>query len=158
MTRWRAIDRTTGEILGEPDPPEGGLSGATPPDERPLVLPSDATPSVRGRIPLEVVVAGWRFDLEVEDAAIAEIRERATAGHEAAVHRGPTEVRAIIPGRVVAVEVVAGEAVMTGQRLLAVEAMKMENELRAPRDGTVDRVVVAVGETVELGDPLVVIR
>jgi len=158
MTRWRAIDRATGEILGELDPSEGGPIGVTPPGERPLVLPSDATPSVRGRIPLEVVVAGWRFDLEVEDADIAEIRERATAGHEAAVHRGPTEVRAIIPGRVVAVAVVAGEAVMTGQRLLAVEAMKMENELRAPRDGTVDRVVVAVGETVELGDPLVVIR
>ncbi|HEY8818777.1 MAG TPA: biotin/lipoyl-containing protein [Candidatus Limnocylindrales bacterium] len=158
MTRWHATDRTTGEILGEPDPPEGGPTNATPPGERPLVLPSDATPSVRGRIPLEVVVAGWRFDLEVEDATIAEIRERATAGHEAAVHRGPTEVRAIIPGRVVAVAVVAGEAVMTGQRLLAVEAMKMENELRAPRDGTIERVVVAVGETVELGDPLVVIR
>ncbi|MEA2619573.1 MAG: hypothetical protein QOC97_346 [Chloroflexota bacterium] len=158
MTRWRATDRATGEILGQPDPPGGGPTGATPPGERPLVIASGATPSARGRIPLEVVVAGWRFDLEVEDVAIAEIRERATAGHEAAVNRGPTEVRAIIPGRVVAVAVVAGEAVMTGQRLLAVEAMKMENELRAPRDGTVDRVVVAVGETVELGDPLVVIR
>jgi len=39
-----------------------------------------------------------------------------------------------------------------------VEAMKMENELRAPRDGTIEEVVVAVGETVELGDPLVVLR
>ena len=158
MTRWRVTDRATGEILGEPDPPDGDPPRGTPPGERPLILPSAARPSVRGRIPLEVVVAGWRFDLEVEDVAIAEIRERATAGHEAAVHDGPTEVRAIIPGRVVAVAVVAGEAVTTGQRLLAVEAMKMENELRAPRDGTIDRVVVAVGETVELGDPLVVIR
>ena len=34
----------------------------------------------------------------------------------------------------------------------------MENQLRAPRDGTVERVAVAVGQTVELGDPLVVIR
>ena len=58
----------------------------------------------------------------------------------------------------VAVAVVVGDAVTTGQRLLAVEAMKMENELRAPRDGTIDRVVVAVGQTVELGDSLVVIR
>ena len=158
MTRWRVTDRATGEILGESDPPVGDPNREGKPGERPLVLPSTALPSVRGRIPLEVVVAGWRFDLEVEDAAIADLRERATAGHEAAVHHGPTEVRAIIPGRVVAVAVVAGEAVMTGQRLLAVEAMKMENELRAPRDGTIDRVVVAVGQTVELGDPLVVIR
>ena len=46
---------------------------------------------------------------------------------------------------------------MAGQRLLAVEAMKMENELRSPRAGTVDRVADAPGQTVELGDPLVVI-
>ena len=73
-------------------------------------------------------------------------------------HHGPTEVRAIIPGRVVSVAVEAGDAVVAGQRLLAVEAMKMENELRSPRAGTVDRVATAVGQTVELGDPLVVIR
>ena len=36
--------------------------------------------------------------------------------------------------------------------------MKMQNELRAPRDGTVDRVAVGPGETVELGDVLVVLR
>jgi biotin carboxyl carrier protein len=56
------------------------------------------------------------------------------------------------------VAVEAGDAVVAGQRLLAVEAMKMENELRSPRAGTVDRVATAVGQTVELGDPLVVIR
>jgi biotin carboxyl carrier protein len=151
-------DRSSGEVLTEIDPPAGATNGAAPPGERPIVLPSVSPPSVRGRISLEVVVAGWRFEFEVEDAAIAAIRERATAGHDAAVQHGPTEVRAIIPGRVVAVAVVAGDAVSVGQRLLAVEAMKMENELRAPRDGTIDRVVVAVGQTVELGDPLVVIR
>ncbi len=52
----------------------------------------------------------------------------------------------------------AGDEVAAGQRLLAVEAMKMENELRAPRGGTVELVAVAVGQTVELGDSLVVIR
>ena len=56
------------------------------------------------------------------------------------------------------VAVAAGDAVVAGQRLLAVEAMKMENELRSPRAGTVDRVAIAVGQTVELGDPLVVLR
>jgi biotin carboxyl carrier protein len=156
VTRWRIVDCGTGEVLTEP--PDGPSSEAISPGDRPIILPSVVPPSVRGRIPLEVVVAGWRFEFEVEDAAIAAIRDRATAGHDAAVQHGPTEIRAIIPGRVVAVAVVAGEAVSAGQRLLAVEAMKMENELRAPRDGTIDRVVVAVGETVELGDPLVVIR
>ena len=156
VTRWRIVDRGTGEVLNEPT--DGPSSEAISPGDRPIVLPSVVPPSARGRIPLEVVIAGWRFEFEVEDAAIADIRDRATPGHDAAVQHGPTEVRAIIPGRVVAVAVVAGEAVSAGQRLLAVEAMKMENELRAPRDGTIDRVVVAVGETVELGDSLVVIR
>jgi biotin carboxyl carrier protein len=158
MTRWRVTDRGTGEQLDVPTPPDGGPVAQASPGERPIVLRSSRPPSARGRIAIEVVVAGWWFDLEVEDAAIAEIRQRATSGHEAAVHHGPTEVRAIIPGRVVSVAVAAGDSVTTGQRLLAVEAMKMENELRAPRDGTIDRVAVAVGETVELGDPLIVIR
>ena len=36
--------------------------------------------------------------------------------------------------------------------------MKMENELRAPRDGTIDRVAVGAGQTVEVGDPMLVIE
>jgi pyruvate carboxylase subunit B len=50
-----------------------------------------------------------------------------------------------------------GESVDTGQRLLAVEAMKMENEIRAPRAGTVESIAVAVGGLVERGDELVTI-
>jgi biotin carboxyl carrier protein len=148
----------TGGRIAEIDPTVAPLATVAPPSERPIVLPAPSPAGFRGRTAVEVVVAGWRFELEVEDASLAELRERATIGRDAATHHGPTEVRAIIPGRVVAVAVMAGDAVTAGQRLLAVEAMKMENELRAPRDGTVERVVVAVGETVELGDPLVVIR
>ena len=171
VTRLRVTDRATGDHveldppgpgdpLGPPDPPEDAGAAARPVSSgaRPIVLPTSGPPSDRGRIALEVVVAGWRFELEVEDADLAALRERATSGREAVVRHGPTEVRAIIPGRVVSVAVEAGDAVSAGQRLLAVEAMKMENELRAPRDGTVERVAVAVGETVELGDPLVVLR
>ena len=106
----------------------------------------------------EVVVDGWRFEFDVEDAERAELRARATSGRDAAAHDGPIEVRAIIPGRVVSVAVNPGDAVTAGGRLLAVEAMKMENEVRAPRDGIVERVAVGPGDTVELGDVLVVIR
>ena len=53
--------------------------------------------------------------------------------------------------------VAAGDEVTAGQQLLVVEAMKMQNELRAPRDGTIDRVGVAVGVNIEIGDLLVVI-
>ncbi len=64
----------------------------------------------------------------------------------------------MIPGRVAAVTVAVGDAVTAGQTLLVVEAMKMQNELRAPRDGVVERVSVGVGETIDLGDLLVVAR
>jgi biotin carboxyl carrier protein len=63
----------------------------------------------------------------------------------------------MIPGRVVAVAVAPGDVVTAGQTLLVVEAMKMQNELRTPRDGTVERVAVGVGETIDLGDLLMVI-
>ena len=105
----------------------------------------------------EVLVDGFRFDVDVESERIAALRERARRGRAASVHSGPLEVHAIIPGRVVSVSVAPGDAVTAGQQLLVVEAMKMQNELRAPRDGTISRVGVAPGVTIDVGDLLVVI-
>jgi len=105
----------------------------------------------------EVVVEGWRFELEVEDAARAAIRRRATRDTDAPTSSGPLDIRAIIPGRVAAVRVAPGDAVQAGDTLLVVEAMKMQNELRAPRAGTVDRVAAGEGQTIERGDLLVVL-
>ncbi len=106
---------------------------------------------------IEVVVRGWRFELEVEDAARADLRARATRARSTEVGSGPFEVHAMIPGRVAAVAVAVGDAVTVGQTLVVVEAMKMQNELRAPRDGVVERLAVGVGETIDLGDLLVVL-
>jgi pyruvate carboxylase len=158
MTRLRATDTATGAVLADIDPADAPARTDTPPGERPVVLPGTGRSAPRGSTMVEVVVAGWRFEVEVEDARFAALREKATAGRTSATDHGPTAVRAIIPGRVVSVAVTAGDTVAAGQRLLAVEAMKMENELRAPRDGVVERVEVSVGQTVELGDSLVVIR
>jgi biotin carboxyl carrier protein len=58
---------------------------------------------------------------------------------------------------VVSVSVAPGDAVAAGQQLLVVEAMKMQNELRAPREGTVEQVAVGAGATIDVGDLLVVI-
>jgi biotin carboxyl carrier protein len=107
---------------------------------------------------VEVVVDGWRFELAVEDAARAALRRRATREPDAAGASGPTEIRAIIPGRVAAIRVVTGDVVEAGQSLLVVEAMKMQNELRAPRAGTVERVAVDEADTIDNGDLLVVLR
>ncbi|HET9345764.1 MAG TPA: biotin/lipoyl-containing protein [Candidatus Limnocylindrales bacterium] len=106
---------------------------------------------------VEVVVDGWRFELEVEDDARATLRERATRAADAAAATGPLEVRAAIPGRVVSVAVAAADQVDAGTTLLVVEAMKMQNELRAPRPGRVERIAVGPGDTIELGDVLVVL-
>ena len=62
-----------------------------------------------------------------------------------------------MPGRVVRVLVAAGADVAAGQGLVVVEAMKMENELRAPRAGRVAEVAVREGEAVDAGALLAVI-
>ena len=158
MNRLRVTDAISGDLLADVDPAMSPTRSDPAPGERPVVLPGTGRPAARGSTPVEVVIAGWRFELEVQDARLADLRARATADRTSAAHHGPTAVRAIIPGRVVSVAVTPGDTVAAGQRLLAVEAMKMENELRAPRDGVVERVEVSVGQTVELGDSLVVIR
>jgi acetyl-CoA/propionyl-CoA carboxylase biotin carboxyl carrier protein len=106
---------------------------------------------------LEIVVGGWRFDATVETAARAELRDR--AAREAAAHRVAADItlRAQIPGRVVKVWVTQGDTVEAGQRLLAIEAMKMENEIRAPHAGTVATLMVEPGTLVERNDELLTI-
>jgi biotin carboxyl carrier protein len=121
-----------------------------------LVLEA-TTPGVGGIRSREVLVDGFRFVVEIEDERLAALRERASKGRASGGQGGPLQVKAIIPGKVVSVSVAVGDAVIAGQQLLVVEAMKMQNELRAPRDGTIERVGVAVGVNIEIGDLLVVI-
>ena len=124
------------------------------------VLPLGVAPeqAAMGQRRYEVITDGWRFEVVVEDARLARLRESATrrAGASTA-GTGPTPVRAVIPGRVVSVVVAVGDHVGVGDRLLSIEAMKMENEVRAIRAGTIEQVTVQAGDRVELGDQLVVI-
>ena len=148
-TRLLRLDHERALLLGT------GPDGAR---ERVLLLPPARAPgTARGAVRREVVVNGWRVEVEVEAAARAALRERARRGRGVAGQSGPIEVRAIIPGVVVSVSAMAGDAVTAGQQLLVVEAMKMQNELRAPWDGMVERVAVGPGETVEVGDVLIVL-
>ena len=62
-----------------------------------------------------------------------------------------------MPGTILRVEVSAGQAVKSGQVLVVLEAMKMENEILAPRDATVAQVIVQKGSTVDTGSPLIVL-
>ena len=97
-------------------------------------------------------VDGTRHVAEVIDERTRVIRSltRAQAGPH-----GPKPVRAPMPGLIVRVEVAPGQRVAPGQGVVIMEAMKMENELRAEGDGVVARVLVAAGQPVEKGAVLI---
>jgi biotin carboxyl carrier protein len=137
---------------------EEAASFAPPqPAEQLRVLPATAVDRATGRRRLEAVVGGWRFEVTVEPARQAKLRE--AAARSAAAHHGATHItlRAQIPGRVVRLWVAEGEQVEANQRLLAIEAMKMENEIHAPHAGTVTSVRVEPGTLVERNDELLTI-
>jgi acetyl/propionyl-CoA carboxylase alpha subunit len=102
---------------------------------------TDWTVTLDGRR-IPVVVRTWRE------------RVLAEAETEARAHSGPIEVRATLPGLVVAVAVAAGDEVAEGAALLTIEAMKMQNEVRAPRAGRVIEVEVEPGQAVATGAAL----
>jgi biotin carboxyl carrier protein len=142
-------------VDGDGAPVVVGPDGPRPPRGATIVLGVPERADGTGRTRREVVVDGWRFEVELEPEARARLRERAGRAAASAVHDGRIDVRAVIPGRVLSVAVVAGDRVGAGDRLLVVEAMKMQNDVRAPRAGTIGRVAVAAGQTIELRDILV---
>ena len=66
-------------------------------------------------------------------------------------------VKAPLPGNILQIKVQKGQKVQAGQVLLTLEAMKMENEIVAPHDGTVAQIVAVQGKTVDTGAPLLVL-
>lgn len=76
---------------------------------------------------------------------------------EAAIYTGQAIV-APLPGTVVTVVKKAGDRVKTGDVLLILEAMKMENEIVASSDGTISQVLVSKGSAVKTGDQLIIIQ
>ena len=87
-------------------------------------------------------------------AAPAAAPKAAPAPAAAPAAAGSVAVTAPMPGKILGVKASAGQAVKRGQVLLILEAMKMENEIVAPQDGTVATINVAVGDSVEPGATL----
>ncbi len=94
----------------------------------------------------EVLLRGLLYPVTVEDER--EKRLRAAAGGGVA-ETGEFHLRAPMPGLVVAILVAEGQEIKKGQVILILESMKMQNELKAPRDGTIGRIRVKTGESVE---------
>ncbi len=67
---------------------------------------------------------------------------------------GSVTIESPMPGKILAIKANAGQAVKKGDVVMILEAMKMENEITAPEDGTVASINVAVGDSVESGDTL----
>ncbi len=89
-------------------------------------------------------------------AAAAHVAAAPAAAPAAGLAAGEV-VKSPMPGNILKINAVQGQAVKEGDVLVVLEAMKMENDVVAPRDGTVAQVVVAKGAVVETGSPLVVL-
>lgn len=102
--------------------------------------------ATRGRFTLWL--DGFRHEVEALDERTRAIRALAGAGREAS---GPAPLLAPMPGMIVRVAVAVGDVVHAGQGLIVMEAMKMENELRATTAGTVKAIPAREGTAVEKG-------
>ena len=100
---------------------------------------------------LIVSIHGQRFEIDVRDP------RRLVRRSAGAVGSGVQTLYSPMPGKVVRVLVATGDAVAAGQGILVVEAMKMQNELKAARAGTVLGIAAKVGATVVAGESLATI-
>lgn len=100
-----------------------------------------------------VHVGRERFAYRMDDPRSLRSRLRANEHGD-----GPKTLKASMPGRVVRVLVAEGDAVAAGEGVLVIEAMKMQNEVKSPKDGVVGKLLVAPGEAVGAGQDLAVIE
>ncbi len=107
--------------------------------------------SLRGE--LHMVIGSARYAVDVQDPR--SLRTRLAAGRTEA---GPQKLMAAMPGKIVRILVKEKDEVKAGQAVLVMEAMKMQNEMKSPKDGRVQKILVAEGSTVNAGDTLAVIE
>jgi biotin carboxyl carrier protein len=100
----------------------------------------------------EIVIAGHRFRFDLDDPRQWK-RSQSSAGA-----RGKISITAPMPGRIVRILIAAGDFVAAGQGIVVIEAMKMQNELKAPRDGRVTTIAVKEDDRVNAGAILATIE
>ena len=98
-------------------------------------------------------IGSLRYTADVSDPRSLQSRRSASGEAE-----GTKRVLAPMPGRIVRVLVKEHDVVQAGQGVVVVEAMKMQNELKSPKQGTVQKLLVAEGASVNAGDVLLVVE
>lgn len=154
--RVRVVDFTAGE-------PTVMLDGSAAPVEARLLRPGVLSLIVDGRAwrvvfdedanGPAVLIGGQRIPYSVNDPRSLKARRAHASGTD-----GPRPIKASMPGRVVRVLAQPGEAVEAHQGILVIEAMKMQNEMKSPKQGTVAELRVKPGDTVSAGDVLAVVE
>ena len=115
-----------------------------------------------------ITVNGTAYDVAVEELGAGAVAAAPAAPAVAAAPKpaapqaapaasgaaGSVKVAAPMPGKILAIKANNGQAVKRGEVIMILEAMKMENEITAPEDGTIASINVGVGDSVESGDTL----
>lgn len=102
---------------------------------------------------LHMVIGSARYAVDVQDPRSLRTR-RAVAGSEV----GPQRLKAAMPGKIVRILVQEQDDVKAGQSIVVMEAMKMQNEMKSPKDGRVQKILTAEGSAVNAGDTLAIIE
>jgi biotin carboxyl carrier protein len=103
--------------------------------------------------PFQVSTGNFNFEIKIFDP-----KKLRGKGTEAGNPDGAAEIKTAMPGKLVRVLVEQGAEVQKGDGILVVEAMKMQNEMKAPKDGTVKEIRFTEGATVNAGDVLAIIE
>ena len=109
-----------------------------------------------------VLVNGDRYDVSFDTSAPAKPQLQRSAGEQpAADARDGTDdngIKATLPSNVFKILIKEGDAVKAGQNVIVLEAMKMEINIESPRDGVIDKILVAQGDTVDADQVLAILR
>ena len=102
---------------------------------------------------LHLWVGSSRYSVEVSDLRSFRNRKSGTASNQ-----GLQKLRAAMPGKVVRILLQQGAQVEAGEGILVVEAMKMQNEIKSPKAGTIQKIMVTTGDAVNAGDFVAIVE
>lgn len=100
-----------------------------------------------------VTLGNHSFEIKISDP-----KRLRGAGAAGGIADGTVEIKTAMPGKVVRIVARQGAEIKQGESVLVVEAMKMQNEMKSPKDGIVKEIRVAEGATVNAGDVLAIIE